>query len=155
MIPVKMLEAICEEIRKAVKDYRLETEFDGLKPVSVYLQHIPDEEFEDNSYYPLIIVNVANVTDNQDGKSVVEVALAIGVYGENMDAWRDLLSIMERIRQHFCINHIIASKYHVQLPNTWETAEHQPYPYWYGYGSLKFVVAQPRRSLPEFENTNE
>lgn len=151
MIPVNLLDAVGKEIKKAVKDYRLITETGETKPVSVYLQHIPDEEFQDDNYYPFVIAAVSNVTDNQDGKSVVDLTLTIGVFGESLESWRDLLSLMERIRQHFCINHIIGGKYHLQYPSTWETAENQPYPYWFGYGSLKLVVAQPRRSLRELE----
>ena len=155
MIPVQGLEAICKEIEVAVKDYRLDVEDKGVegKPVTVYRQHIPDEDFEQDSFYPLVIVNVAKVTDNLDGKSIVEVNLCVGVFGEHQTAWMDLLSIMERIRQHLCVNKVIGNKYHVQMPMEWETAEKQPIPYWFGYGAVKFVVGQPRRydiTAPDF-----
>ena len=151
MIPANLLEAVGEEIKIAVKDYMLNTEAEGEKPVSVYLQSIPDEEWLSDSYYPLVVPRVKAVTDNGDGKFEVEIEITVGVHGEGADTWRDLLSVMERIRQRFCNNKIIGNKYHLQFPIKWETADPQPYPYWIGYGDIKLVVGQPRRSYQELE----
>lgn len=151
MTPARLLETVGGELKKVLADYKLPTEEGTEKYISVYLQHIPDAEWEDETYYPLVVVNVANVTDREDRKSVVELNIAVGVHGEEPDTWRSLLSIMERMRQYFCTNKIIANKYHVQLPNQWTTAENQPYPYWYGYGIVNLVVGHPRKSLDELE----
>ena len=140
MIPANLLQAVGEEIKIAVKDYMLNTEAEGEKPVSVYLQSIPDEEWLSDSYYPLVVPRVKAVTDNGDGKSEVEIEITVGVHGEGADTWRDLLSVMERIRQRFCNNKIIGNKYHLQFPIKWETADPQPYPYWIGYGDLNYSL---------------
>ncbi|MCI6870075.1 MAG: hypothetical protein MR853_05030 [Selenomonadales bacterium] len=140
MIPARLIEALAEEIRDATKDYVLKAEGQADKKLSVYCQHIPDEKFMSDSYYPLVIVSVQNVEDDEQGISTATIGLTIGVYGEDEQAWMDLLSIMERIRQRVCMQRIIDRKYALVLPNKWETVEAQPYPYWYGYATLKYRI---------------
>lgn len=140
MIPARLIEALAEEIRDATKDYVLKAEGQQDKKVAVYCQHIPDEDFLSDTYYPLVIVSVQNVVDGDDGISTATIGLTVGVYGEDKEAWMDLLSIMERIRQRICSNRVIARKYPLEFPTKWETIENQPYPFWFGYGTLKYRV---------------
>lgn len=141
MIPNRLIEALANEIREATKDYVLKAEGQEDKKVSVYCQHIPDEEFLSDTYYPLVVVSVQNVEDS-DGESVATIGLTMGVYGEDKQAWMDLLSIMERIRQRVCEHDIIDRKYKILFPAKWETVEAQPYPFWYGYGTLKYRIGR-------------
>ncbi len=140
MIPARLIEALADEIRDATKDYKLKAEDQQDKKVTVYCQHIPDEDFFSDTYYPLVIVSVQEVTDDNEGISIATVGLTIGVYGDDQEAWMDLLSIMERIRQRVCNEKIIARKYPLVMPTKFETIEAQPYPFWFGYGTLKYRV---------------
>jgi hypothetical protein len=140
MIPVRLIEALADEIRDATKDYKLRAEGQEDKKVTVYCQHIPDEDFLSDTYYPLVIVSVQEVTDDNEGISIATVGLTIGVYGDDKEAWMDLLSIMERIRQRVCNEKIIARKYPLVMPTKFETIEAQPYPFWFGYATLKYRV---------------
>ena len=146
MIPARMITALKAEIEEAVKDYRLQAEGQTEKKVTVYAQHIPDENFADDTYYPLVVASVQKVEDKEAGESVATVGLTIGVYGTDEAAWMDLLSIMERIRQHLLLHPLVDRRYGLQLPVEWETIESQPYPFWFGYGTLKYSVGQP---IPE------
>lgn len=143
MIPARMIRALKQEIEEAVKDYRLLAEGQEEKKVTVYAQHIPDERFVDDTYYPLVIASVQKVEDKETGDSVATVGLTIGVYGADEDAWMDLLSIMERIRQRLLEKRLIDKRYSLELPSEWETIESQPYPFWFGYGTLKYRIAHP------------
>ena len=140
MIPVRLIEALADEIRDATKDYKLKAEGQEDKKVTVYCQHIPDEDFLSDTYYPLVIASVQEVTDDNEGMSIATVGLTIGVYGDDKEAWMDLLSIMERIRQRVCNEKIIARKYPLVMPTKFETIEAQPYPFWFGYATLKYRV---------------
>lgn len=142
MIPARLIEALADEIRDATKDYKLKAEGQEDKKVTVYCQHIPDEDFTQDTYYPLVIVSVLSVEDGEQGFSTATVGLTIGVYGEDKNAWMDLLSIMERIRQRVCSLKTIDRKYALVWPNKWETVEAQPYPFWYGYGTLQYRVGR-------------
>ena len=84
-----------------------------------------------------------DVVDEEEGISTATIGMTIGVYGEDKNAWMDLLSIMERIRQRICNNRTVARKYPLEYPNKWETVEAQPYPFWFGYGTVKYRVGHP------------
>ena len=140
MIPARLIEALAEEIRAATKDYVLKAEGQEDKKLSVYCQHIPDEEFLDDTYYPLVVVAVQSVEDDEQGISTATIGLTIGVYGDDKQAWMDLLSIMERIRQRVNLVKTVDRRYPLILPTKWETVEAQPYPFWFGYGTLKYRV---------------
>lgn len=152
IIPERLINSLKEEIEIAVKDLRLRAENQEDKQVSVYAQHIPDEDFHDDSYYPLVIVSLNKVEDAEpvDGSgSTATIGLTIGVYGEDKQAWMDLLSIMERIRQRVLIFRKLDRRFRLVLPVKWETVEAQPYPFWFGYGTLVYQIAQPNEQMAD------
>ena len=108
MIPTGLIKALADEVREATKDYVMKAEGQEDKKVSVYCQHIPDEDFQTDTYYPLVIISVQDVVDEGDGISTATIGMTIGVY-----------------------------------PNKWETVEAQPYPFWFGYGTVKYRVGHP------------
>lgn len=81
--------------------------------------------------------------------STATIGLTIGVYGEDKQAWMDLLSIMERIRQRVLIFRKLDRRFRLVLPVKWETVEAQPYPYWFGYGTLVYQIAQPNEQMAD------
>jgi len=152
IIPERLINSLKEEIEIAVKDLRLRAENQEDKHVSVYAQHIPDEDFQDDSYYPLVIVSLNKVEDTEpvEGSgSTATIGLTIGVYGEDKQAWMDLLSIMERIRQRVLIFRKLDRRFRLVLPVKWETVEAQPYPFWFGYGTLVYQIAQPNEQMAD------
>lgn len=144
MIPINLVKTITEEVKETVKGYKLKAEGQDDKYVSVYTQRIPDEalELNDDSYYPLILVSLQNITESERGTSTVKIGITMAVYGEDMGAWEDLLNIQEGIRQKLMGMTMIANRYILQFPATWETPEIQPYPFWFSYGSLTYTVPQ-------------
>ena len=75
------------------------------------------------------------------------IGLTFGVYGEDKEAWRDLLSIMERVRQRLLVFRKLENHFRIVLPTKFETIENQPYPYWFGYATLTYTVAQPNEQM--------
>ena len=147
MVPVRLIDSLADIIRDAVKDYTLAIEGQQEKQITVYTQHIPDENFNNDQYYPLIIVSAQQIDDNEDGgkmnDSTVKVGVTFGVYGADENAWRDLMNIMESVRQAVLKNRTVNRRHRLILPLKWETIEAQPYPFWFGYGTLKYTIAQP------------
>ncbi|MBQ7516018.1 MAG: hypothetical protein IJS96_07015 [Schwartzia sp.] len=131
------------------------------KKVTVYAQHIPDDDFETDTYYPLVIVSLQKVKDAEEietkpDASTATVSITFGVHGFEPDAWVDLLNIMEHVRQRLLTHRTIANLYRLVLPLEWETAEVQPYPFWFGYGTAVYSIAQPQEGFPaQFERIEE
>ncbi len=161
MIPVNLLFALKAEIEDAIKDYKMAAENQADKKVTVYAQHIPDDDFLEDTYYPLIIISLQKVRDSEDGADTAEASTAtvgftFGVHGFDPDAWRDLLNLMEHVRQRLLTHRTIAESYRLVLPIEWETIEAQPYPFWFGYGTVTYTIAQPQEGFPvEFDEITE
>ncbi len=154
MTPAMLVSNLVDEIKDATKNYIMEAEYQEDKSISVYAQHIPDAEFENDSFYPLIIVSLESLADSEPNTgrdfSVATIGLTFGVFAEVPNGWRDLLNLMESVRQRVLTKRTIANKYRLILPTKFETIERQPYPFWYGYGTLTYTVAQPQEKLPEY-----
>ena len=152
MIPERLVNALKEEITIAVKDYRMKAEGQADKSVSVYAQHIPNEDFEDDSYYPLVIASLQQVEDAEPAEgtgSIATIGITFGVYGEDKLAWMDLLSIMERVRQRLLIFRKLDRRFRLMLPAKFETIENQPYPFWFGYGTVSYQIGQPNEQMAD------
>lgn len=152
MIPERLINGLKEEISVAVKDYRMKAEDQADKKVTVYAQHIPNDDFEDDSYYPLVIVSLQKVEDAEplEGTgSTATVGITFGVYGEDKMAWVDLLSIMERVRQRLLVFRKIDRRFRLILPARFETIETQPYPFWFGYGTVTYQIGQPNEQMAD------
>lgn len=147
MIPVELIKSLQAEIEEAVKDYKLAAEGQEDKKVTVYAQHIPDECFETDTYYPLVVASISKIEDGADDSypalSTVTVGLTFGVYGEDEYAWVDLLNVMERTRQRLMDKRLLSNRFRLQFPVKWETIEAQPYPFWFGYGTLEYSMPRP------------
>ena len=148
MIPAMLVSAVVHEVQTAAAGYKMRAAGQVAKTVSVYPQHIPDDDFEDDSYYPLVIVSFQKAEDTVDG-SEATIGLTFGVYGEDKEAWRDMLSIMERVRQRLLIFRKLEKQFRLVLPTKFETIENQPYPYWFGYATLVYAIGQPSENKPE------
>lgn len=150
MTPAMLVSAVVREIETATANYRMKAEGQEDKKISVYPQSIPNDEFRSDTYYPLVIVSLQSVEDNEEKEeSTATIGLTFGVFGEDKEAWRDLLSIMERVRQRLLIFRKLDNRFRIKLPTKFETIEVQPYPYWYGYATLVYTIAQPNPHNPE------
>lgn len=161
MTPARLVQAVTAEVKEAVKGYKMKAEGQEDKAVSVYAQHIPDEDFQDDSYYPLIIVSWQGTEDTDDGAEAI-IGLTFGVFGEEgkgedgkgadgrgTGAWQDLLSIIERVRQRLLIFRKLDNRFRLIMPVKFETIEAQPIPFWFGYGTLRYQVGQPGQHMEE------
>ena len=157
MTPVELVLSLKQEIEDAVKDYRLLAENQEDRGITVYAQHIRDEIFDDREgrYYPLIIVSLQEERDNigESGReaSMATVGLTFGIFAEDKDGWMDLLNIMETVRQRILTNRTVANRHRLVEAVEWKAIEAQPYPFWFGYGTLKYSIAQPQEMLPAFD----
>ncbi len=147
MIPIMLLQGLKESIQLAVKEYRMHTET-TLAPIKVYIQHISNENLTKEECYPLIVITLQKIDDDNSEKlngngSLATIGLTFGFYGVEESAWQDLLNVMEHCRQWFLKHRTIKNKFRLILPLKWEVLEVQPYPFWFGYATLQYTVAQP------------
>ena len=150
MIPVLLVEELAEYIEQTITSSKYAAELQDEKKVTVYRQHISDEDFANDTYYPLISVSLQHVDDGESREipeSYATVGITFGCYGEDKNAWMDVLDLMETVRQAILKKRTIAKRFRLTLPSKWETIENQPYPFWFAYATLRYTIAQPREEM--------
>lgn len=144
MTPIFLIHDLAEEIKKVVSDYDLIAELQPMKHVTVYEQFIPTDQFEVDTFYPLVTVTLFQV-EVVERFRVATMFITIGVYdGDREDGWRDLFNIAERISQHLISTPILANKFPLDTYPVFEPQLESPTPFYYGNIVVKYQVATPQ-----------
>ena len=132
MIEQELVKSLREFIKDAVKDFRLpvETEKKPRAP-KVYDGYLPPKRSENGDDFPLIIVRPESATTERE-ETEVSVAIIVGCYTEEFDGHEYCLNVMTRIRNALTSmeNGILAKKYVLKFPITWNIVPEQPWPQW-------------------------
>ena len=145
MIPINLISALAKDISAVVNDYEFLAELQPPKKVSVYEQYLPTNNFEDDTFYPLVIVSCRQVEAVDRETRLATMLLTLGVFGgEDFLGWRDLFNMAERISQFLIENPTIAQKYTRATLPIFEPLEDQPIPFYFGNILLKYNLAMPQ-----------
>lgn len=156
MTTTLLVEALAAEIRDATALLKLPIEYHNQRQrraestwrqVHVYEQYIPADLFQNDTYYPCVIVEWLSTLDRVRGRengSIATVGLSFGVFAKEADAWKDCFHLMEVVRQRLLSKRTIAERYRLEDEVTWETAANQPAPFFYGYAELQYQIYQPQ-----------
>lgn len=151
MIAVDLVAAVADEIRDAVKDTRFPLEHHSsdkipLKPVTVYEQFLPRESFNDDNYYPLVLVEWLSTSDELDGgnpKSTSTIGLSMGVFAAESYGWRDSLHLTELIRHRLLTRRVVGQKFRLTGETNFEMSSEQPLPFVYSFATLIYQTFLP------------
>lgn len=174
MTPAELIRELAEGLRTATSKFILQAEYQRDKKVSVYEGYIPLENFQNETFLPMVVVELRGVEDREDG-SFATVGIMLAVYGgENAkygggrelpnrqfkdygDGWRDLNNLAETIRQYLLglPSRILAEKFPLVLPLTYSPQPDQPIPFFYGDMVVQFEVGQPIFHLKYDESFEE
>lgn len=75
--------------------------------------------------------------------STVEAMLLIAVHRPDEEGYRDVVAIIEKIRQRLLTNPIFGKRFRVERPVAWEISEDETWPNWYGVMTLQVTIPQP------------
>lgn len=132
MIEQELARNLREFIKDVVKDFRLpvETEKKARAP-KVYDGYLPPKRSEKGDDFPLIIVRPESATSDRE-ETEVSVAIIVGCYTEEFDGHEYCLNVMTRIRNALASmeNGVLAKKYVLKFPITWNIVPEQPWPQW-------------------------
>lgn len=157
MTATELVEAVAAEIRDAVSNLKLPLEHHGgdgsnydearnfLGPVNVYEQFLPREAFNDDSYYPLVLVEWLGTNDEfgAAAKSTTNIGLSMGVFAAENWGWKDALHLTELIRHRLLTRRVVGKKFRLTDDAGWEVAQEQPLPFFYTYATLTYQMFQP------------
>lgn len=150
MTPINLIKALAKEIRRELKDFKLQAEYQPAREIRVYEQIMPLSQAEDDTFFPNVVVNLVRV--DEDGEdSIAMVNLSVAVYGgEDEEGWQDLFNIVERIRQFVLTHTKIAGRFPLEMPIYFAPVPpaEQPEPFFYFDCIVRYRIATPRESIP-------
>lgn len=147
-----LVAAVADEIRDATSELRLPIEYQNerqrraettWRKVNVYEQYLPEADFQNDNYYPLVVVEWLHTRDKlrgADNGSIATIGLSFGVFAKEADGWKDCIHLMELVRQRLLSKRILARQFRLEEEITWETAGQQPTPFFYAYGEIQYQI---------------
>ncbi|MBR4903706.1 MAG: hypothetical protein IKZ53_03470 [Selenomonadaceae bacterium] len=153
MTPAELVQTLSLEIKKAVMDLKLRTEYEQVPSeedfvaVNVFAQSIPKNLFEETSYLPFVTVELLSVEDDKEG-SIAQIGLSFATFGLEEDGWLDLFHLMEVTRQRLLTKRLIGNRFRLQSAH-WEPipSDNQPAPFQYGAATLSYQIFQPQERI--------
>lgn len=153
MTPLILVETLTRTLREVLKNQVLAAEYQPNKQVQVFAHDLPRGDFENNTFYPCVVVTLKSVEDEGDS-SIATLALTIGAYSNNIgNDWRDMFNIAEKIRQFILTTPILDNFFPLVLPVAFEpiTAETKDAdPFVFGIIAVRYKVANPKYNFEDF-----
>lgn len=149
MIPVLLLDELCQFLTETIKNYELDTFQSTNRAPAVYCEALPLNTTSSQDE-PYILVRLKGGED-QTGQSKATVTLDFCVYSENVQQGPfQLLNVMERVRQALFQKRVLAKKYRIEYPLKWDKPKEQLHPEWVGLMETTWTIAQPIEEVIEY-----
>lgn len=169
MIALNLQDTLAARLKALFSDYALLTKEGTQKAVKVFTQYLPQpkgprikprgeeitepgdslygpEDFEEN--FPCVVVKLDEGTDKEENTpdaTRIVVHILVGGYDDNPDCqgYRDVMNIMETIRQDLLAARYLNHRYKLEMPFTWYLLEDQPWPVFFGYVETVWETGRP------------
>jgi hypothetical protein len=168
MIALNLQDALAARLRGLFTDYTLPAKNGAEAAIKVFTQYLPQpkgptvkprgqqeeeqesvygpEDFEAN--FPCAIVKFDEGTDKEENTldaTRIVVRILVGVYDDKPDCqgYRDVMNIMEMIRQDLLTTRYLERKYRLEMPFKWYLFEDQPWPVFFGQIETVWETGRP------------
>lgn len=146
MTTIECLDAVAEYLPQVIQDFRMELPAGTSTRVpQVVKGWLPpkDPKHPDNEDVPYVLPRLVGHDDVDEGVSFARIHIFVGTFSEDIDGWRDIANIIERIRQAFLKNRVIGKKFRLELPMKSVIPDEQPRVHWVGWLETRWAIAQP------------
>lgn len=147
-----LLEELSIEICDATKNFKLEREYhtvsgENFRPIKIFTQYIPTDLFEAEDYFPCVTVELIELRDILQGKSLATISISCGVFAKEFDAYRDAFTLLQIIRHRLLTKRTIAEKFRLTDEMVWQMPNQQPTPFFFVYGEAVYETFQPQEEF--------
>ena len=153
MTHIRLIRELSAELRVLLERVKLPVEYattataeDFIK-VNVFEQFLPQDLFEETTYYPLVLVEWLSTTDDLKAESTAQIGLTIGVYAKEPDGWVDAFYLMELIRQDLLRKRLIGQRFRLTGEINWQVPNEQPAPFFFVMATLSYEIFQAQEEL--------
>jgi hypothetical protein len=169
MIALSLQDALVSRFQEMFSDYALPTKGGEERIIKVFPQYLPqpkgptvkprgepDDDEPDGGYgpedfeanFPCIIVKFDEGTDKEENTADatrIAVRILVGIYDESPDCqgYRDVMNIIETIRQDLLTSRYLERKYRLEMPFKWYLFEDQPWPVFFGQIETVWETGRP------------
>lgn len=171
MIALMLMDALVTHLQALFKDYNLPSKGGKVQTVKVFPQFLPqpkgvtlkprggngsDEQGEQEygptdfeSNFPCILVKLDEGRDKEENvpdATRIDIRILVGTYDASPDCqgYRDVLNILERIRQDLLTSRYLERKYRLEMPFKWYLFEDQPWPIFFGQIETVWEAGRPQ-----------
>lgn len=144
MIPTLLQDVLVEEIKALFNGFLLKNVEDKLSEINVHSQYLPYKtNIDDEEHFPYIIVRMMNGEEDEE-EAECKIVFVIGVYDESEDnqGFKDVLNIIEKIRQHIFKKQIFANQFICKYPLKWGVNEEDVSPFYFGGIESSWSIAK-------------
>lgn len=143
-----MSDALRALIKDCTKNISLPDSEGGNSSPEVYDAFVPKKRRnEKDPKLPFVVVRPSKGSDDPpeggDYQSTVEAMILIAVHRPDEEGYRDVVTILEKIRLKLLSYPVFGERYRVERPVSWEISEDESWPNWYGVVTLQVTVPQP------------
>jgi hypothetical protein len=143
-----MSDALRALIEDTVKNLSMPNSAGGNSAPEVYDAFVPKKRRGgEEPKLPFVVVRPSKGSDdppdNGAYQSTVEAMILIAVHREFEDGYRDVVTILEKIRTRLLSYPVFGDRYRVERPVSWEVSEDDTWPNWYGVLTLQVTIPQP------------
>lgn len=153
MTPILCTRAVAALIKTKFTDFKatdIKVEGNGITIRDGYLPAAKTND-EKQKQCPYIIVRPIEISDDPDDydqESKVDFQILFATYNEDTENGHlELFDMLEVTRQLLLKNTIVDSCYKLQTPIKTHIPEVQPYPMWFAYMDLSYLVPTPSEEL--------
>lgn len=162
MTELDLIDALYDTLSEIFTGYSLLNKSGVLQQVKIFRQYIPEpagitanskglENYADSDYeanFPSIIIKLGEIVDKEENRldqSRINVKILAGVYDATPEStgYRDLLNMIEKIREFFLINRIINKKFWLDMPLKSRLIEADTWPVYFAEMDLVFDIGRP------------
>lgn len=146
MTPTLLQDCLVKEVKNIISGMLLSNAKNEKASINVYPQYLPSKKSQnDESHFPYILVRVIDGEDSTDElPSICRVVFIIGIYDKdsNYQGYKDIMNIIEKIRQHLLKKRVFNNKYTLEGPVKWAVNEEDIYPLFFGGIETNWNIGQ-------------
>lgn len=157
MTTTLLITSLSETIRAITANMRLPVEYQNEEErraettwskINVYEQYIPADLFQNEVYFPCVIVELLDLTDNIKDGTTATVGLSVGTFAKEADGWKDCFNLVEVIRRRLLSERVVAKSYRLKGEIVWQPAQNQPAPFFFMYAEAQYELYLPQEPIP-------
>lgn len=139
MTPLALQDFLVSEIASLLSSIQLKNPDNEYSTINVYPQVLPvpkkDENKKTISPFPYVIVRLQDGEGkDEDSEDTCKVMFVVGTFdeGDSNQGHRDILNVLEKIRQHLFRKRLFSGKFMCDYPYKWTVNEEDVCPYYFG-----------------------